>query len=114
MDIRENEGMDARMGQSRSTVDWGKATLIAGLANGLILVLLFYVPDWLSVPFFVLLLPGMLIVFPVILAQFHSVWGGYIILGFIANWIIYTLPLYWLMKRRRAKRERMLGGVTNT
>jgi hypothetical protein len=84
-------------------VEWGKAAVIAALANGAVVALLFNIPDRVAVPLFVIFLPGMLIFLPVILAQFHNVWTGYLILGMVANWFIYTVLLYWLIKRRRRK-----------
>jgi len=55
--------------------------------------------------FFALLFPGAIIAFPSMLAHGHNFWPGWMVIGAILNWLLYSWLVYTLIHFRRRKRE---------
>jgi len=55
--------------------------------------------------FLALLFPGAILVFPPVLAQGHSVWPGWAVIGATFNWLLYSQLVYALIRFRHRKRE---------
>ncbi|HEV2488950.1 MAG TPA: hypothetical protein VGT03_04015 [Candidatus Acidoferrales bacterium] len=99
--------------RSRSPyVEWIKTALITGLVMGTLWILLFTEPlafgnseAVVEVFYFVLLLPGAIIAFPAILANVHGFWPGWLVIGAILNWLLYSQLVYLFVRFRRRKRE---------
>jgi hypothetical protein len=53
----------------------------------------------------ILLIPGIVVLIPLILRDGHNAWIGYFVIGAILNWLFYTQCIYWILKRRRLKSE---------
>lgn len=89
-----------------------KAAVITGLVMGTLWVLVLKVPAFFGnnetigeVCFFALLFPGAIIAFPSMLANGHNFWSGWMVIGAILNWLLYSCLVYAIIHFRRRKRE---------
>ena len=99
--------------RSRSPyADWIKAALITAVVMGTLWILVLKVPSFFGNNetigegfFFALLFPGAIIAFPSMLAHGHNFWSGWMVIGAILNWLLYSWLVYALIHFRRRKRE---------
>jgi hypothetical protein len=64
--------------------------------------------------FFFLVLPGMILFFPLIMSNIHNGSIGFIASSILLNWFLYTALLRWILARRRRRRSVAGGGVWRT
>lgn len=89
---------------------WAKIALFTGVIIGALWILLLKAPflffnsDPLTTGIgWFLIFPGILLFAPAILQSVHGYWPGYIALGAVVNWLLYTELIYKLVGWRRRK-----------
>jgi hypothetical protein len=93
--------------------DWGLAALVTPIAAGSIFLVLREFPklaqtETFSNVLFVLLAPGVFVVFPLFIHNVHTYWEGSFWIALTLNWMLYTAILYrpivWFRRKREARR----------
>lgn len=96
------------MNTQRRFRDWIKFAVLTGAIMCVLWLWILKVPFtpegiWWAL-YYLLLFPGAIVAFPSILSKGHNFWAGWMVIGAILNWLLYTQVIYALVIRRRRQK----------